>query len=726
MEGEDCKADEVGGSCYGKTMIEVINQNLEVAKFLNLDIPTKLDDDMKRLCNSAKAFQKDMVIAHEKGLRVMTAYLTTGTSYFATPIHDPVLRMLEELGMPLLHVGACTNTTTCPFTYFWEWLPIDEYFTDCAAGEVSAKCNENTLYPVDFWLYDHRTTLSITNEDFQLGFPDRAIIEKQYDYWPIGGRLITPHHAANILDQLGPSLANAERLNPVTECTPAKVSATGHRTDGLVGGEYACYDETEHNSLYFANCAVVEPTTAPVSAPFTTTAARVFVDDLGEAHISDKEKPTIVTWAHRAVSLSHYGLDTGQLLGTYGEWANSGSDYDFDKPELGSSFPADPTPEEMRLLAQVTNLSPGCGAEYCTEFNTDVLEALAPDFLLIHGYRHSPWASSDELAANITRIMGDRVIYTDVSMEGEDCKADEVGGSCYGKTMIEVINQNLEVAKFLNLDIPTKLDDDMKRLCNSAKAFQKDMVIAHEKGLRVMTAYLTTGTSYFATPIHDPVLRMLEELGMPLLHVGACTNTTTCPFTYFWEWLPIDEYFTDCAAGEVSAKCNENTLYPVDFWLYDHRTTLSITNEDFQLGFPDRAIIEKQYDYWPIGGRLITPHHAANILDQLGPSLANAERLNPVTECTPAKVSATGHRTDGLVGGEYACYDETEHNSLYFEKCATPEPTSEPTSEPVTAPITPLTISQSPDGTPESSANTVLVPAMAMTIMYSFMSLMFW
>ena len=52
-------------------------------------------DCMKRLCNSAKSFQADMNIAHEKGLRVMAAYLTTGTSYFATPIHDPVLHMLE-------------------------------------------------------------------------------------------------------------------------------------------------------------------------------------------------------------------------------------------------------------------------------------------------------------------------------------------------------------------------------------------------------------------------------------------------------------------------------------------------------------------------------------------------------------------------------------------------------------------------------------------------------
>jgi len=424
-------------------------------------------------------------------------------------------------------------------------------------------------------------------------------------------------------------------------------------------------------------------------------AKRTFVDDLGVTHTTEADSPTIVTWAHRAVTLGHYGLTTSQLLGTYGEWVNAGSDYDFDKPEAGSNFPADPTPEEIRVLAQVTNLSPGCKAEYCTEFNLETLEELNPDFILVHGYRHSAWAQSDELAANITKIMGANVIYTEVSLNGEDCTADGGYPDCHGKTMIEVINQNVEIANFLNLDIPTRFNEDMTRLCDSAKAFQGNMAIVHEKGLRVMAAYLSTTTSYFATPIHDMVLRMLEELGMPLLHVGACTNTTTCPFNYFWEWLPIDEYFTECPTEEVSTNCNAKTLYPVDFWLYDHRTTLSITNEDFALGFPDRAIIAKQYDYWPIGGRLVTPHHAANILDQLGPSLVAAERLNPKTECTPADVSAIGHRMDGLEGGEYACYDVEQHNDLYFENCADP-----------------------------ASAASAFVPAMGVTLLCVFFSLM--
>jgi len=162
------------------------------------------------------------------------------------------LRMVEELGMPIMHVGACTNSKICSHDYFWELLPIQEYFTDCLEGKYSESCNNNTLYPVDFWLY--RTTMTVTSEDFALAFPDKAIIAKQYHHWPIGGRLITPYHAAEILDTLGPSLLEADRLHPTTNCTPVDVSSIGHRTSGLEGGAYACYDAQYHNSKYLSNC----------------------------------------------------------------------------------------------------------------------------------------------------------------------------------------------------------------------------------------------------------------------------------------------------------------------------------------------------------------------------------------------------------------------------------------------------------------------------------------
>merc|ERR1712194_100167 len=92
----------------------------------------------------------------------MPAYLSTGTSYFAHATDDMVLRMLEELGMPIMHPGSCPNKDACTFEYFWEWIPIGEYFQSCTDAQKEnlefEACNKDPLYPVDFWLYDHWTT----------------------------------------------------------------------------------------------------------------------------------------------------------------------------------------------------------------------------------------------------------------------------------------------------------------------------------------------------------------------------------------------------------------------------------------------------------------------------------------------------------------------------------------------------------------------------------------
>jgi len=414
-------------------------------------------------------------------------------------------------------------------------------------------------------------------------------------------------------------------------------------------------------------------------------ASRTFTDDLGVKHEIAMDKPKIVTWAHTAVTLSHYGLTDEQLLGTYGEHANSGSDLDFEKPELGSSFPADPTAEEIRFLQSVVNLSPGCGAEYCTEFNQEYLENVKPDLFILHGYRQSPWAIASHVQ-NITDFMGRPPIYIELSAHGEDCKNENVT-SCYGKSMIEIIERYNELAEFLDFDTPSKLDEDYARLCASAETFTKQMKGAQEKGIRTMAAYLTTGTSYFATPVDDMVLRMFEELGMPIMHVGGCTNETTCKYEYFWEYIPIDEYFNSCEEGQNLTDCNANTLYPVDFWLYDHRTTLTVQNEDFATAFPDQAILKKQYASWPIGGRLITPDHASRILDTVGKAMEGAERIYDATACVPDVdvVSLThrqSHALGGLPGGSYACYGSGEyHNTDYYKGCSDSEADKEADKE---------------------------------------------
>jgi len=304
--------------------------------------------------------------------------------------------------------------------------------------------------------------------------------------------------------------------------------------------------------------------------------------------------------------LNDIGLTDEQLVGTYGEYYNSGSDVDVANPSIGSSLPADPEYDEIQFLEKVVDLSPSCHIGYCTEFDLNTFLTLDVDEVIYQGYRGAWWGLNETYTATViekvTEKTGKPPIFIEVSKEGaEDCPGDPRSDEsvCPGRSMIDIIETNFELATYLNLDIPESVNEDRKALCSAAMEFQQNMQIAHDNGVRVMAAYLGTGTSYFADPTSDSVLRMFEELGMPIFHVGKCDD---CSGNYFWEYIPLGNYFQSCADGNVTSNCNHDPLYPVDFWLYDHRTTMILNSPDFTLGFPDRALLAGQKGYWPIGG----------------------------------------------------------------------------------------------------------------------------
>jgi hypothetical protein len=223
----------------------------------------------------------------------------------------------------------------------------------------------------------------------------------------------------------------------------------------------------------------------------------------------------------------------------------------------------------------------------------------------------------------------------------------------------------------LNLEEPAQFQQDLADLCAAAGEFQEQMKTAHEKGIRTMAAYVDPSSAFYASPVNDMVLRMFEELGMPILHVGKCEE---CSQSYFWETIPTESYFTSCNNSTLFDEC-EDTLYPVDVWLYDHRTRNVINNEDFALVFPDPAVLAGQFVEWPIGGRKVTPRHAIEILSAVGPAVANADRLHDETGCvSDIDVTGEAHRQSGsgvkgAGAGEYACYNTDFHNAKYFQGC---------------------------------------------------------
>jgi len=172
------------------------------------------------------------------------------------------------------------------------------------------------------------------------------------------------------------------------------------------------------------------------------------------------------------------------------------------------------------------------------------------------------------------------------------------------------------------------------------------------------------------------VLRMFEELGMPILHIGKCED---CSMSYFWETIPTKAYFSSCTDEQTNvtdfADCNDTPLYPVDVWLYDHRTRATINNEDFAVVFPDQAVLNGQYVEWVIGGGKITPSHAVEILKDVGPAVAGFSRLHDETLCisdldvTSKEYRQSGSDVRGAGAGEYSCYNSEYHNTKYFQGC---------------------------------------------------------
>ena len=180
----------------------------------------------------------------------------------------------------------------------------------------------------------------------------------------------------------------------------------------------------------------------------------------------------------------------------------SGSDFDFEKPEQASSYNADPEPEDILKLQETVNVSPECERVpgFCTKFESDILVELDPDFLIIHGYGDNPWGFSNFTEQVEMVFPKSKIIFNDISLSGDNCQDH---ANCYGKSMIDLIEQYREMAKFLNFEEPADLEQDFSDLCEAATEFTENMKTAHDKGIRTMAAYVDPSTAFYASPVDD-------------------------------------------------------------------------------------------------------------------------------------------------------------------------------------------------------------------------------
>ena len=73
---------------------------------------------------------------------------------------------------------------------------------------------------------------------------------------------------------------------------------------------------TFHSFLsYFLQSVIMKINVViPLLFRHAIAASRTFTDDLGVKHEIAMDKPKIVTWAHTAVTLSHYGMRRNYLF----------------------------------------------------------------------------------------------------------------------------------------------------------------------------------------------------------------------------------------------------------------------------------------------------------------------------------------------------------------------------------------------------------------------------
>jgi hypothetical protein len=397
--------------------------------------------------------------------------------------------------------------------------------------------------------------------------------------------------------------------------------------------------------------------------PSASADTTIFVDDAGTTHEIDS-KATIVTGAMDAVALSHFGFPSDRIIATFGERSSSGSNYgetyydgnlvygdelkhgdsDYD-PDL---FPSDPDTEERAYLNAITgDLSASCSASnyYCDIVDMNYLDENGwPDMIIVGAFYES--IIKPDFIGNATKN-NVPIVTLKNSYEGDESEIE-------ARDMLDMI----EIIETLALALGATEDavvigNDEASFCEAASSFREIAQTAQDNGVRSMASYMPykggnpqglTG-AFLPSPDSDPVLSMMQNLGMPILYNEHAGN--------YWE------YHTDFSPGAGSFKAKDTgslsgeALYHVDFWLYDDRVTLDFLSDQFAKDWPHPALLEKQHAYWPSNARILSYKHASEILNVVGAQLKDAQRVSPPTECVPFDGVAGTPRN--LSPGEYSC-----------------------------------------------------------------------
>lgn len=404
------------------------------------------------------------------------------------------------------------------------------------------------------------------------------------------------------------------------------------------------------------------------------TEAVLFIDDQGTKH-NIEQGDSILSGAMDSITMHHFGMESSQIKGTFGERSSSGSNYgqfyfngnladhgDHSKVEFDpEKFPADPDEGERAFLSPLTDYSPSCSASnyYCADIDIAALNANGwPDYVVFGSFYSS--LLTEEFRGNATKANVPIIELT--TAYGSQAETQVLP-----RGMVEITErwEELAIAFMSNQVVSNKVKGPKTDLCRAAAAFSAAAKTAQDRGVRAMAGYLPYASpgengeigAFLASPERDTVLAMLEELGMAILHNDAESNRA-------YEYQVSNDFSTGLMPFEnimSAGALGEPVSYNVDFWLYDDRVTLDFLSDSFKKAWPHKAVVEGQYAYFPSNSRVFSYQHAAEILTIVGESLKSAKQLNTEAnfECTSVDggVSGPEHRSSGLQPGQYACYE---------------------------------------------------------------------
>jgi len=408
-----------------------------------------------------------------------------------------------------------------------------------------------------------------------------------------------------------------------------------------------------------------------------------FTDDVGREFDFNENDKFASRAATGALSLYHMGIED-QISSIWGLWSIRGSDLDIDNPEAGSIYPeSDPVTEEVLWLHTKNNMSPGCHTNPRGCFRWDDISFVEEfkdeiDYILFIDN------GGDSNMKTITEETGIPVVFIDTFYDNQpDCRfmnfTTNDKTQCFGRSMIDIASRIEELAIAIGGANVEQIEADKALACQSAQKFTDTMKRKQEEGLRVMTTINAvkkdseTGEDFFEIRTLDPIdlwiPRTLEELGMPILHHDDGSQT----LEEFSTRVTGAEFFLDCEDGQLSEDCNDNTLYPVDFWLFDSRSYLSVLDNEEVIKpiFPDKALLAGQHWHYARNDGPLSFHAIHRMLDEMTKRVGPAKRMHPPTECTAIdpKTAVTAQEGGGLNRNEYICYDETLIQQEYLTGC---------------------------------------------------------